>query len=251
MRCFHKRVCLLVLVLISKAGAFVRNEPAFRKPPVVTSMQIVSHKRRTSPTNMSMLNMNTPSIISTMASSLKSSGSLTKVIAGLRGGALDMSTEGFRMEAIGGYAVIASLTLGVCFDLLTSTNLQSKTSKIDNIVGLIFTGLVATSIVCGAFTSVLFTLLTLYSNTALGFGGAEGSAKYLAFMKATAKFRLQGFYTFLVAIYSFLLSFACSLFLRLEDRPRYVYSFIVGGLILMSMTKVNAVINIASTVIFS
>uniref|UniRef100_A0A7S2LEJ3 Uncharacterized protein n=1 Tax=Leptocylindrus danicus TaxID=163516 RepID=A0A7S2LEJ3_9STRA len=128
--------------------------------------------------------------------------------------------------------------------------MQSDTSKVDNFVGVLFTVFCATTIISGAFTSIVFTLLTLYSKTALSFGEA-GQAKYLAFSEATHIFRVHGFRTFLVALYSFLVSFVLSLFLKLKGRLRKVMSVATAAAILMTIARVNKIIGLAGTIIFT
>lgn len=88
----------------------------------------------------------------------------------LRGGAaavaataFNAANESYKLAAIGGYSVISTLTLNASLRLFTSTELQPDTCKVDNFIGILFTVFCATTIISGAFTSIVFTLLTLYS----------------------------------------------------------------------------------------
>jgi len=174
----------------------------------------------------------------------------------LRGGsgaaaaAFNLANENQKLAAIAGYSVVSTLTLNCCLRLFSSTQLQSKTSKEENIAGLIFSTLCSLTIACGAFTSICFTLLTLYSKTALGMG-VPGQAKYLAFQEATKMYRIQGFHTFLISIYSFLASFVLSLYIKLKGKPRYYLTSVIGSIMFFHFFRVKAIIGIASNLIYS
>jgi len=190
------------------------------------------------------------------ASSVSRSALAVPVVLQLRGGAaaalgtaFDMANESNKLAAIAGYSVVATLTLNSCLRLFTSTQLQSKTSKQENIAGFLFCCLCSVTIVCGAFTSICFTLLTLYSKTALGMG-VPGQAKYIAFREATAEFRVQGFHAFIISISSFLASFILSLYIKLRGKTRYILSVGVGALALYYFSKVQLIVYLAKTLIF-
>eukprot|EP01083_Nonionella_stella_P023256 64314_1 len=102
-----------------------------------------------------------------------------------------MANESMKLASIGGYAVVSTLIMNLCLRLFGSTKSQNPDDKLEDTLGLIFTAFCVFSIIGGAYTSIVFTLLTLYSKSALGMGEV-GHAKYLAFRDETAVFRQQG-----------------------------------------------------------
>eukprot|EP00591_Stephanopyxis_turris_P006673 CAMPEP_0195512182 /NCGR_PEP_ID=MMETSP0794_2-20130614/4225_1 /TAXON_ID=515487 /ORGANISM="Stephanopyxis turris, Strain CCMP 815" /LENGTH=239 /DNA_ID=CAMNT_0040639909 /DNA_START=87 /DNA_END=806 /DNA_ORIENTATION=+ len=163
--------------------------------------------------------------------------------------AFNMANESFKLQSIGGYSVVATLIMNLSLRLFGSTKSQSKDSKVENIVGLIFTVFCVFSIITGAFTSIIFTLLTLYSKTALGFGPV-GEDKYLAFFEATTRFREQGFYGFLASSFSFLISFVLSIFLRIKGKPRFIITLLTGSGVGYASFRINQIMSIATSTIF-
>mmetsp|Transcript_44973 Transcript_44973/g.88016 ORF Transcript_44973/g.88016 Transcript_44973/m.88016 type:complete len:234 (-) Transcript_44973:122-823(-) len=218
----------LAMMVSSKSSAFIP-----------TQRRISSNHRAASSISLSALPV--PVVLQLKRSTAAASANVLT--------AFNMANESNKLAAIAGYSVVATLTLNSCLRLFTSTQLQSKSSKQKNIAGFLFCCFCSAAIVCGAFTSICFTLLTLYSKTALGMG-VPGQAKYTAFSEATKEFRVQGFQAFIISISSFLASFILSLYIKLKGKTRYILSAGVGALALYYFSKVQLIMYLAKTLIF-
>eukprot|EP00536_Pseudo-nitzschia_multiseries_P003197 jgi/Psemu1/7154/gm1.7154_g len=117
----------------------------------------------------------------------------------------------------------------------------------------------------GAFTAILFQLLTIYSKTALGMSNDEG---YLAFKAATSAYRRLGFHCFLIEMVSFVVSFVVRLYNTLwtnawreettKGEPKRALTltgrFIFGGslvLVLVGASVIRAVLTLATQHVYS
>jgi hypothetical protein len=141
----------------------------------------------------------------------------------LRGGqatTVDLARTSIRLESLNSYAIIAALLLNATLKLYTMTPKQTDSShhKLENIARLIFVLSAGLSMICGAYTTVVFSLLGLYSKTALGLGRDQ---VFLQFFAATAQVRQQGFNSFLTALLSFEVCFVASLLLNYDAKIRW------------------------------
>lgn len=94
---------------------------------------------------------------------------------------------------------------------------------------------IVTSILSGAYTTVIFTLLPLYSKTALGRGY---DAQFWQFWAATAGLRETGFLAFLAClIVSFEMAFGLSLFIRTTGVRQKVLVGLATVLSILSFTE--------------
>jgi hypothetical protein len=112
----------------------------------------------------------------------------------------------------------------------------------------------------GVFTAILFQLLTIYSNSALGMSNDVG---YIAFKEATRVFRIWGFRCFLTEMMSFLICFMSHLYNVLWNNARQrdhksilttTGKCIMGGsvvLMVVGIYLIRAVLSLASQHIFS
>mmetsp|Transcript_27830 Transcript_27830/g.75721 ORF Transcript_27830/g.75721 Transcript_27830/m.75721 type:complete len:156 (-) Transcript_27830:1917-2384(-) len=96
----------------------------------------------------------------------------------------------------------------------TSTKFHTKQNRIVRNAFYISTVL---CIMSGAFTAILFQLLTICSKSALGISNDEG---YLAFKAATGTFRHIGFQCFLMEMIAFVVSFVVHLYNALWTNAR-------------------------------
>jgi hypothetical protein len=164
-------------------------------------------------------------VVST-ASTTTSTNHLT-ALALLRGGAsggggedvtaanFDIDRVRMRLDGLNSYAVISTLTMNACLGLYFKTPKQqidigsdSWSEKLAKIIFLLST---ITSIVAASYTTVVFTLLGLYSKTALGLTSDHGP--FVEFFAQTAIFRQVAFTAFCMSLVAFQTCFITSLFL--------------------------------------
>lgn len=177
----------------------------------------------------------------------------------IRGGAstVDFSRESLSLQGIGSYVSIAALIMNASLRLWTSTKFSEKQNKVVSNVFNVATALCITS---GAFTAIIFQLLTIYGKAALGVGNDGG---YIAFKSATAAFRVWGFRSFLVNMLTFVVSFMSQMYNTLWEDARHhnhksaltaTGKFIMGGSVIFMMTgcsAIYAVLSLASQHVFS
>lgn len=97
-------------------------------------------------------------------------------VSSLRGGAggealLDINRVKIRLEGLSSYGVMTALLMNAGMRLYSSTpkNVEfGKSNRADNIAKLIFCASMVLSILTGAHTTIVFSMLGLYSKTALG-----------------------------------------------------------------------------------
>ena len=113
--------------------------------------------------------------MSMMPSSSSSSSSSLQVLVSLRGGAadavFDLERATIRLESLNAYGVVAALLLSAALRLYASTPKELEEGrKYENATKMAFIILVGVSIICGAYSCVVYSMLGLYSKTALGMG---------------------------------------------------------------------------------
>ena len=150
-----------------------------------------------------------------------------------------------RLEGLSSYAVIAVLLMNSALRLYTAipkkiTSKDSKDyNKIENIATWAFSFFSVLSIVTGTNTAIIYSLLNLYSKTALGMGK---DAAFIEFFASTADLRTCGFQSMVVSLISFQVSIVFSVFLYFKDKSRYILTFSSGIASFLSIMIWNAVI---------
>eukprot|EP00581_Thalassiosira_minuscula_P008777 CAMPEP_0183702404 /NCGR_PEP_ID=MMETSP0737-20130205/514_1 /TAXON_ID=385413 /ORGANISM="Thalassiosira miniscula, Strain CCMP1093" /LENGTH=166 /DNA_ID=CAMNT_0025929003 /DNA_START=53 /DNA_END=550 /DNA_ORIENTATION=- len=135
----------------------------------------------------------------------------------IRGGAtagaaaFDMGLSKTRLEGLA-YGTVTSLMMNGALRLFAGTPKdikripddaskdQARDIMFDNIFKIIFGLCISTSVSLGAYTTAVFTLMTIYSKTALGMGY---QSQYNEFFESCATYRLWGFYAFLGTVMTF------------------------------------------------
>mmetsp|Transcript_27365 Transcript_27365/g.29537 ORF Transcript_27365/g.29537 Transcript_27365/m.29537 type:complete len:299 (-) Transcript_27365:287-1183(-) len=157
---------------------------------------------------------------------VKSTNSISNVLELIRGGGgvaaaaatttaiVDFQRESLTLQGMATYGTITALIMNASLRLFTSVKFKKEQSRI---VCNIFNIATALCIISGAFTAILFQLLTIYSKSALGHSNDVG---YLTFKAATRHFRHWGFRCFLTEMISFVVSFMASLYNLLWDNAR-------------------------------
>ena len=119
--------------------------------------------------------------------------------------------------------------------------------KSENIAKIIFTIAIGCSVIAGAYTTVVFTLLGLYSKSAIGLGN---DLAFVEFFDATATIRKSAFVGFIMTLLSFELSFVLSLFLNCEGVMRWCASGTAAVAAMASWWSWNHIMGIAGRLLF-
>jgi len=172
----------------------------------------------------------------------------------LRGGgaesAFDLTRAKIRLEGLHSYGVVATLMLNVSMRLFSSTPAARKSlvkgETATNAAKILFTAAIVGSVVSGLYTTIVFSMLGMYTKTAIGMG-----KDYIAFFDATQVIRENAFHSFIISLLSFNTSFILSLFLNYEGEMRWWVSGIAAALSVLSWWQWSSIMSIASQLIFS
>ena len=104
------------------------------------------------------------------------------------------------------------------------------------------------SVALGSYSTILFSLVTVYSKTALGMGLQE---EYIDFFKKTAWYRQVGFMSFFGMLMAYNVGWILCVLLSYEGNIRWwmaVPAVLVG---LMGMIHFNNIMRLAGSILFS
>jgi hypothetical protein len=185
--------------------------------------------------------------------------------------AVDLTRIGMRLSAMSSYALISSLLLGSGLylfaitplkveDLKLKTDNNNVTSssgyfsnetihKIERKAIAVFTVLIALCCATSLHTVIVFNVMNLYANTALGQGMDDAFISFW-FAPAMQSLRKTAFYTFAIAIQSFKLSFALSVFLKSDGKHRWIATGTFVFIMLISGFAFWHMVGLASMHIF-
>lgn len=164
--------------------------------------------------------------------------------------ALDIGRVRMRLEGLQSYGTLAALLANGCLRLYSCVNEKDAADcRYKAVAFNLFLLAVVISILSGAYTTVVFTLLPLYCKTALGRGY---DAQFLQFWAATAALRETGLEAFLVSLISFEIAFCLSLFVRLAagSRRQVVLVALAAVLCAASVWEWTAVMRLAAQYLF-
>jgi len=180
--------------------------------------------------------------------------SLSKALA-ICGGAIEdkylLDRVDHRIGALDVYIIVATLIMNAALCLFSYTDHSLEDEKktgIEKKLIACFSFFTMISVVTGTYCSLVFTLCSLYLRTIMGFGYDE---KLLSFVQATKTFRLSGFRSFLISLWSFMISFLFSL--RINMGACMTSNIVVASATVMTAVatmNVQQLLSIASTVIF-
>lgn len=188
----------------------------------------------------------------------------TQVALVLRGGVVDtvlnMDRTKLRLDGLSQYAVVSGLLMNACLRLFSATpkNLEvcnpsddlekRRTQRGVNAAKVVFCMANGLSIIAGAYTTVVFSLLGLYSKTALGMGHDQ---EFLKFFEATLFYRQAAFDAFVLSLVSFELSFLSSLYINYKGKMRYLITGLALCFLLASFYHWATIMAIAGKLLFA
>jgi hypothetical protein len=187
-----------------------------------------------------------PAMISQAAPALSSALVVRGGEAALQG--FDLGRTQIRLESISSYGVITALLLNAALQLYSSTPKRlEKGQSMENYTKIVFVLSVGLSIICGTYTTVVFSLMGLYSKTALGLGK---DAAFLEFFEATIHIRQRAFHSFLIALLSFEVCFVSSLFLNYDGKVRWWTVGVASLGAIISWLQWQSIMSIAGNLLF-
>jgi len=135
-------------------------------------------------------------------------------------GPIDLGRADMRVTGHDTYALVAAVLLQVLVGLYGVTKVpsedDSKGRKIVFSVEIVLTSLAA---ICSAFTMLTFLLNKIYSTTALG---VFKDVAYDVYQMATRPQRACAFWSLIIAMVTFLITFSLNLFLKLKGKRGYI-----------------------------
>lgn len=165
--------------------------------------------------------------------------------------ALDIGRVRMRLEGLSAYATLCALLANGCLRLYSAVKVpkreEEKADKLKKRAYDAFYLFIVISILSGSYTTVVFTLLALFSKTALGRGY---DAQFLNFWAATAGLRESGLESFLASLVCFELAFILSLFLRTEGERRKILVVLACLIALFSFSRWIKIMQLASSLLF-
>ena len=120
--------------------------------------------------------------------------------------------------------------------------------KMGNAMTCLFSLVNALSIAAAAYSVVVFTLVVIYSKTALGM---ELDESFLNFFAATATLRETAFQSFSFSMIGFIFSLSLSRFLIETGIIRWIESIPTFIVSIIGMVHFKTIMNLASTLIYS
>jgi hypothetical protein len=172
-------------------------------------------------------------------------------------GTFDMGLAKTRLEGLA-YSTVTTLMLNAALRLFSSTpkKLESipddpdkaKVVKLNNSLKVAFGISLSFSAALGLYTTIVFTLMAIYSKTALGMGLQE---EYLEFFDKCAPFRLAGFRAFIGTLMTYNVSWVLSLVLNYEGDIRWWLALPAVMIGVTGLLHVNSIMGLASSIIYS
>ncbi|CAK8993216.1 unnamed protein product [Durusdinium trenchii] len=141
----------------------------------------------------------------------------------------NLDRAGLRVTGMDTYAIVASVLLQVITGFYGSVPEPDDTDerlKYPNLHRLMYEGqmiFAGISVVCSTYTMVMFLLCKSYSVMALGM---YKDVSYDLFQAASGRFRLRAFWSLIIAMHSFLISFAMNLFTRIKGNRGLAFFFV-------------------------
>jgi hypothetical protein len=166
---------------------------------------------------------------------------------------LDLAHIKVRLEGFHAYGVVTTLMLNAALRLFSSTPKAKeglvKGESVNNAAKFLFTAFILLSVISGLYTTVVFSLIGMYSRTALGLDKDVNTLN--AFFSSTQSIRDNAYHAFILSVLSFNSSYVLSLFLNYKGETRWWLVAVATALSLFSWWQWSTIIHAASQLIFS
>ena len=193
--------------------------------------------------------------------------SFASVLSNIRGGgaaaaaadaAFDLTRARIRLEGLSAYGVTCALLMNASLSFFGGTpktiqelpekeGPERRRVRAENIATVVFSASTCLSILCGLYTTIVFSMLALYSKTALGMGI---DANYLKFFEITASIRKSGFDMYVLSLLSFNGAISSCFFLTYKGPLRKALSGLAFALTAFSWVNIKRVMDLASLLLF-
>lgn len=162
---------------------------------------------------------------------------------------LDLHREGLRLEGLGTYGLISALLMNAAITLYFNTNRQhsAESTPRDRTVQTTFCVTSIMSILSCFSTTLVFSLMGLYSKSLLGIGR---DSSYVEFMEGTRLIRNFTFKSFRLSLLLFQLSCCLSMYLTNHGRNRTVATIVSLSMVALSCWQYGNIIWLASRLIY-
>lgn len=156
---------------------------------------------------------------------------------------MDISRVKMRLEGLMVYGTISALLMNASLRLASLTPRNQKAlgqnaTKYEVMAMDAFTLCTIVSVLSGSYTTVIFSMLALYSKRALGQGL---DSRFLEFFAATEDLRESGFRSFIYSLISFETALLLSLYLNHKGKRRWTmvgFAFVISAISLLRWTGV-------------
>lgn len=166
------------------------------------------------------------------------------------GDVLDLKRVGIRLEALNSYGVITALLMNAALRIYSSTpkTLRRENDIVEKIARVLFLVSVCVSVLAGSYTTIVFSLLGLYSKSAIGLGMDDA---FVEFFKQTYGIRQLAFSSFILSLISFEASFVLSLFLCYDGPLKWCATLASAVAAGISWNHWRGIMDIAGKFLFS
>mmetsp|Transcript_40909 Transcript_40909/g.85952 ORF Transcript_40909/g.85952 Transcript_40909/m.85952 type:complete len:236 (+) Transcript_40909:123-830(+) len=207
--------------------------------------------------------LNIAKALSSKKQLLPSPATFPNVVSAIRGGdnaGIDFDRSVVRLDAIGAYPVVAAIMMGAMLNIGMETpkvieKIPGGADKhtifkirVKNTVTCLFSIFIAVSIAAASYSLVIFTLVVIYSKTAIGM---ELDECYLNFLDATSVLRVRAFRSFICSMIGYIFSLACSMFLKEKGIIRWIMTIPTLFASIIGLIHYKFIMDLASELIYS
>lgn len=170
---------------------------------------------------------------------------------------VNLERAGLRVESMQTYGIVSSIVMGSSIGLLDlaisfkhpndDNDADEMVSTMKSTAASLFVVIQFLSLLCSAYTTVIFTLMALYYSTSLGMGADEC---YQAFDTETKAMRIRAFIAFVASIVLLMSSFAICIYLFFDGIKGLVMTAIYAILVSLAVYDFSRVIKSAGRYIF-
>ena len=157
---------------------------------------------------------------------------------------VDLDRANFRAEAFSGYGVTSALLLSTALHLFEK---EYDFHGEDEFIRIIFYGTCIICIVTSMTATFVFSLLGLYSSSAIGIGNDFG---YLRFLENSKETRVIGFQSMVVSLFCLQASFVIYTYLRFRGTFRILFATIAFVTTVISYQTWTKILRLASQFLF-
>lgn len=170
----------------------------------------------------------------------------------------DMGLSKTRLEGLA-YSTVTTLLMNAALRIFSGTPKTlrpipedadedaARKVRFNNALKIMFGLSISVSVALAVYTTTVFTLMTIYSKTALGMGL---QTEYLRFFDACGKYRFYGFQSFIGTLGSFYTSWVLSLVLNFKGEIRWwiaLPTIIIG---LVGLGHLTSIMSLAQTILY-